>query len=39
MIHRCSLAWAYLREQLRAWRSDEDEEPAEGGPEPAESPA
>jgi high-affinity iron transporter len=35
VLYGCSLAWIYLREQLRAWRSREPE--AEGEPAPAES--
>jgi hypothetical protein len=35
-IKRCSLAWVYLRELLRAWRSKTPEgEQAPAGEEPA----
>jgi high-affinity iron transporter len=37
LLYGCSLAWVYLREQLRAWRSREAEEAGAGEPSPAES--
>jgi high-affinity iron transporter len=37
LLYGCSLAWVYLREQLRAWRSREAEEAGAGEPAPAES--
>jgi high-affinity iron transporter len=40
VLYGCSLAWVYLRDQLRAWRSREPkEEAAPGEPAPAESSA
>jgi high-affinity iron transporter len=37
VLYGCSLAWVYLREQLRAWRSREPEDSAPAEPAPAES--
>ncbi len=40
VLYGCSLAWVYLREQLRAWRGGEPEgDTAPAGAEPAESQA
>jgi high-affinity iron transporter len=37
VIYGCSLAWVYLRDQLRAWREREPAESAPAEPAPAES--
>jgi hypothetical protein len=40
VLSGCSLAWVYLRESLRAWRSEDPEgEAAPAGAEPAQSQA
>jgi peptidoglycan/LPS O-acetylase OafA/YrhL len=37
VIYGCSLAWVYLRDQLRAWREREPDEAAPAEPATAES--